>query len=59
MIMNLQKTVAQSRSTDSLKPKLSMIQHVATWNVDHVRLCTHKEMSPESNSVKTLQRSFG
>ena len=54
------ESVAQSKSTYSQKPQLGMIEHghqMDGWPL-HTRTCTHLEISPETNSVQTLQKSF-
>ena len=51
----------QSKSTHSRKPKLSMIEcgHQMDGLPLRAGLCAHPEGSPEPNSVRTPQKSFG
>ena len=51
------ESVAQSKSTHSQKPKLSMTEcsHQMDWWPLGAKLCACPEISPESNSTKVLQ----
>ena len=55
------ESVAESKSNCSRKPKLSTIEYSQQMDVLPLcaRLCAHSEISVESNSVQTLQKSYG
>ena len=55
------ESVAQSKSTRSPKPELSTMERghqMEGWPL-RPRLCARPQISPESNSVQSLQKSFG
>ena len=56
----------QSCSHNGVSVSKAKVKHDQAWSVTmlmdallfHARLCTHHEISPESNSVQTLQKLF-
>ena len=60
-IMKPVESVAQSKSTRCQKPKLSTIERGHRMDVWPLcaRLCARPEISPELNSLQTLQKSLG
>ena len=60
-LKNPEESVEQNKSTRSRKPELSTMDrsHQMDGWPFRVRLCASPEISSESNSVQTLQKSFG